>query len=319
MKALRFDKTGDLKYLQLVDLAVPIPAENQVLVQVKAGGLNQSDVSNVLGGHPHTTLPRTPGRDFAGIVIEGPAHLKGKAVWGSGREFGFTSDGSHAEYLCANSDAVALMPDSLSFGQAASCGVPYTTALSALDRCGVGKGTRVLVIGAVGAVGGAAVAIARWRGAEVIGAVRQTEQAAQLAERGIRAIVVSEPKSLAQLKDYFPQGAKVVFDTTGAWLAESVKAIAVLGRIGVIVAPGDGNVTVPVRALYRRAASIVGINSTMFSGAESARMLSQMGEAMAAGTLAPPAPPQQRPLVTGVEVYAEVKKARRGKIVFVSE
>ena len=318
MKALRFDNTGDLKYLQLVDLPVPTPAEGQVLVQVKAGGLNQSDVSNVLGGHPHTTLPRTPGRDFAGIVVDGPAHLKGTSVWGSGREFGFTSDGSHAEYLCADTDAVAPMPDSLSFGQAASCGVPYTTALSALERCGVVKGTRVLVIGAAGAVGGAAVAIASWRGADVIGVVRHAEQAAQLGERGSRAIVVSEAKSLAQVKNYFPQGADVVFDTTGAWLAEAVKAVAVLGRIGVIVAPGDGNVTVPVRALYRRAASIIGTNSTLFSGAESARMLSQMGEAIAAGTLAPPAPPQQRPLVSGVEVYATFKKARPGKLVFVS-
>jgi NADPH2:quinone reductase len=317
MKALRFEKFGDVKNLQLVDLPVPKPGEGQVLVQVKAGGLNQSDVSNVLGKHPHTTLPRTPGRDFAGVVVEGPAHLKGKAVWGSGREFGFTSDGSHAEYLCAGADAVALKPESLSFAQAASCGVPYTTALSALERCKVAKGTQLLVIGAAGAVGSAAVAIARSRGAEVVGAVRHAEQAAQLAERGARAIVISDAKSLGQVKNLFAKGAEVVFDTTGAWLAEAVGVVAQYGRIGIIVAPSDGNVTVPVRDLYRRAASIIGTNSTLFSGAECARLLAQMGEAFAAGTLAPPAPPQERPLATGVEVYAEVNKARHGKIVFV--
>ena len=318
MKALRFEKTGDVKNLELVELPVPKPAAGEVLVQVKAGGLNQSDVSNVLGKHPHTTLPRTPGRDFAGVVIEGPAHLKGRAVWGSGREFGFTRDGSHAEYLCAGVDAVAIKPESLSFGQAASCGVPYTTALSALERCNVAQGTKLLVIGAAGAVGSAAVAIARSRGALVLGAVRHAEQAAHLAERGVRAIVITDDKSLAEAKAVFTGGAEVVFDTTGAWLAQAIGVIATYGRIGVIVAPADGKVVVPVRDLYRRAATVIGTNSTLFSGAECARLLSQMGEAFNAGTLAPPPQPQERPLEEGVAVYAEVNKARHGKIVFVN-
>jgi len=318
LKALRFAKTGDLKYLELAQCPKPHPAAGEVLVQLKAAGLNQSDISNVLGKHPYTTLPRTPGRDFAGVVIEGPQGLLGKAVWGTGNQFGFTRDGSHAEYLTAPAQAVALKPESLSFVQAASCGVPYTTAWSALERCSVKEGTRLLVIGAAGAVGSAALALARARGAEVVGAVRRGEQADSLKTRGFDAIVLSGEKTLAEAaKAHFANGAEVVFDTTGAWLPESISATAQYGRIAVIVAPADGRVTLPMRDLYRRGASIVGINTMLLTGEQCALTLAEMGKAFNAGKLAAPASPQERPLDSGTEIYVEQSRARRGKIVFV--
>src|SRR5258707_10285602 len=104
MKALRFEKTGDLAHLSLVEAPLPDPGAGEVLVRVKAAGLNKSDVSNVMGGHSYTTLPRTPGRDFAGIVERGPQELVGRAVWGTGSEIGFKRDGSHAEYLLLSAD-----------------------------------------------------------------------------------------------------------------------------------------------------------------------------------------------------------------------
>src|SRR5438477_388432 len=81
------------------------------LVRIKAAGLNKSEVSNVMGGHPYTTLPRTPGRDFAGVVERGPQALLGRAVWGTGNAIGFTRDGSHAEFIALPADAVALKPE----------------------------------------------------------------------------------------------------------------------------------------------------------------------------------------------------------------
>ena len=83
MKALQFDKTGDLSALRYVEVPTPVPGADEVLVQIKAAGLNPSDVKNVLGRFPYTTLPRIPGRDFAGVVVEGPQALIGQEVWGT--------------------------------------------------------------------------------------------------------------------------------------------------------------------------------------------------------------------------------------------
>ncbi len=78
MHALQFSTTGDLAALSLVELPAPVAAADEVLVQVKAAGLNPSDVKNVLGRFPYTTLPRIPGRDFAGVIVDGPAALVGQ-------------------------------------------------------------------------------------------------------------------------------------------------------------------------------------------------------------------------------------------------
>ncbi len=317
MKALLFEKTGDLDQLRLAECPTPKPVEGEVLVQVKAAGLNQSDVSNVLGKHPYTTLPRTPGRDFSGVVVEGRSDLVGKAVWGTGKEFGFGRDGSHAEFLTAPASGVALKPNSLSFSQAAACGVPYTTAWSALQRCGVAEGIRLLVVGAAGAVGRAALSLASWRGALVVGAVRRTEQASSLSRSGIPSFLLSPDRSLADAtRAFFPKGADVVLDATGAWLAQAVPALAPYGRIAVIVTHGDGQVAVPVRDLYRRAACIVGVNSLLCSAEECARVLSGIGPAFDAGELPPPEGVQERPLESALDTYRELNGGRRGKFVF---
>ena len=172
MKALQFDKTGDLSSLRFVDVPTPTPGADEVLVQIKAAGLNPSDVKNVLGRFPYTTLPRIPGRDFAGVVVEGPPALIGQQVWGTGRELGFFADGSHAQFVKLPANGVALKPSRLSFSQAASLGVPYTTAWDALERSLVSAETRLLVIGG-GAVATAALALAKVRGAQLLAAARR--------------------------------------------------------------------------------------------------------------------------------------------------
>ncbi|MFS2127242.1 alcohol dehydrogenase catalytic domain-containing protein, partial [Pseudomonas sp. Pseusp97] len=140
MKALQFDRTGDLAALSFTEVTDPVPTADEVLVEVHAAGLNPSDVKNVLGRFPYTTLPRVPGRDFAGTVVQGPAELLGKSVWGTGKGLGFTRNGSHAQLMSVPAGGVALMPERMSFAQAASCGVPFTTAWDALERSQVGAG-----------------------------------------------------------------------------------------------------------------------------------------------------------------------------------
>lgn len=246
MKALQFSRTGDLAALEVVELPTPVPAEGEVLVQIKAAGLNPSDVKNVLGRFPYTTVPRVPGRDFAGVVVEGPQALVGQEVWGTGNQIGFSRNGSHAGYITLSAKGVALKPKSLSFVQAASLGVPYTTAWDALERSLVDANTRLVVIGANGAVGSAAIALAKVRGAQVLAAVRRPEQVEALQAQGFQAILLGKAEELAgQVNAVFAGGADVIFDTTGFWLPASVQALAPFGRIAIIAAPVDATCNYP--------------------------------------------------------------------------
>ncbi|EIK94111.1 putative dehydrogenase [Pseudomonas sp. M47T1] len=316
MKALQFNRTGDLANLQLAELPTPVPATGQVLVQVKAAGLNPSDVKNVLGRFPYTTLPRVPGRDFAGVVIEGPADLLGQEVWGTGSDLGFKNDGSHAQYLTVPAEGVALKPRKLSFTQAASLGVPYTTAWDAVERSQVTRGTRFLVLGANGAVGSAAMALARVRGAEVLAAVRRPEQAQALQAQGYQVILLDQADTLAaQVEAVFPAGAEVIFDTTGFWLPAAVSALAVFGRIAIIAAPVNGLVEFSALGLYRKGGSLVGVNSLLYNCAACARMLEQFGRYFDNGMLPVPTDLLEAPLSEGLAAYADVNGGSSQKVI----
>ncbi|MCZ7166777.1 zinc-binding dehydrogenase, partial [Salmonella enterica] len=107
-----------------------------------------------------------------------------------------------------------------------------TTAWDALERSGVGKGTRLLVIGANGAVGSAALALAKIRGAQVLAAVRKADQVEALQAQGFDAIALGQPDALGgQVNAVFKGGADVIFDTTGFWLPAAVAGLAPFGRI----------------------------------------------------------------------------------------
>src|SRR5438270_621800 len=128
MKALRFHQFGSFQNLKVETLPDPKPKPGEVLVQIRAASLNPSDAKNVLGRMQGTTLPRTPGRDFAGIVIEGPAAMIGMEVWGSGGDLGFERDGTHAESILLPAGGVRPKPKNLSFEEAAAVGVNFVTA-----------------------------------------------------------------------------------------------------------------------------------------------------------------------------------------------
>lgn len=319
MKALSFARKGALDALQLVDLPVPQPAAGEALVAVRAAGINPSDVKNVLGRFPYTTLPRVPGRDYAGVVVQGPAEWIGREVWGTGREPGFVRDGAHAEFIAVPLAGLAAKPAALSFVEAASCGVPFLTALEGLDRSGVAAGTRLLVIGAGGAVGSAAIALARQRCADILAAVRRQEQVDALAAQGIAAILLPADAALAaRVTAHWAGGAEVVYDTTGSWLPPAVDALATFGRIVLIAAPADGHVNVPVLNLYRRGGSIVGVNSLLHDMAAAATMLGRLAADFDRGGLRVPFRLEPRPLADGVAAYHAVNDGAAAKIVLVN-
>jgi NADPH:quinone reductase-like Zn-dependent oxidoreductase len=316
MKALQFSRTGDLTALQYVDLPMPVPGEGEVLIEVRAAGLNPSDVKNVLGRFPYTTLPRVPGRDFAGVIVGGPDEMLGREVWGTGKEPGFARDGSHAQFLTLPANGVALKPTALSFTQAASLGVPYTTAWDALQRSLVSVNTRLLVIGANGAVGSAALALGRILGAQVVGAVRRPDQLAALQAQGFEGILLDKPDDLAaQVNAIYEGGADVIFDTTGFWLAAAVPALDTFGRIAIIAAPVDGHVQLPSLALYRKGGSVVGINSLLYDCQACARMLDQFGKFFDQGSLPIPTGLFESPLSEGSARYAEVNEGASDKVI----
>src|SRR5438477_856480 len=127
MRSLRFAEFGPPSVLQIEEVPIPEPGEAEALVHVKAAAINPSDIADVSGRFRNTTLPRTPGRDFAGVVVKGKQH-EGEEVWGSAPKLGIVRDGSHAEYVVVPAETLSPKPKSLSMAQAAAIGVPYITA-----------------------------------------------------------------------------------------------------------------------------------------------------------------------------------------------
>src|SRR4051794_30854188 len=154
--------------VQLETCDLPTRAANEVLVQIRAAGVNRSDVAAVLGRMPQAQWPRTPGRDWAGVVVEGPASLIGHEVFGAGGDLGITRDGTHATHLVVPCEAAVGKPAALTTEEAGALGVPFVTALEGFRRSGMPRpGDVVLVLAANGMVGQAAAQIAAMYGARV--------------------------------------------------------------------------------------------------------------------------------------------------------
>jgi len=324
MQALRFNQTGDLNNLELVEIPTPSLDKDEVLIEVKAGRLNRNDISNVMGRLPYTTIPRTPGRDYSGIIQQGPAELIGKEVWGTGKENGFIQDGSHAAYMKVHRSAISIKPKALSFVEAANCGTPYITAWGAIQSCHVKEGTRIVVIGANGAVGNAAVELAKKNKASVLGLVRTEEHLATIKEQEVFADLLPNTPDEKVLKSliwkYFPEGPDVIFDTTGHWLPSSISAIGKFGQVAVIVALGNGQVTISVRDLYRNGASIIGVNSLLYSGTECAAIFDGLSKDFDQHLLHPPQHIQTHALKDAIGVYKAVQDGlANGMHVFIPE
>src|SRR6516165_3915213 len=150
--------------------------ENQVLIEVRAAAVNPSDVKAATGLMPYAVFPRTPGRDYAGIVVDGPTGTTGREVFGSSGDLGIRRDGTHATHLVVEEDAIVEKPNDISWEEAAGIGVPFVTAMEGFRRVGIPKREEtVVVMGVNGKVGQAAVQIATWPGARATGVVRRSE------------------------------------------------------------------------------------------------------------------------------------------------
>ncbi|WP_410626571.1 NADP-dependent oxidoreductase [Amycolatopsis sp. cmx-8-4] len=179
MKAVRFHAYGEIDVLRVDDVACPVPGPGQVLVEVRAAGIQPGEVMIREGarhGRWPATFPSGQGSDLAGVVVQAGPEVRGFAV--GDEVLGFTHDrASHAEYVVADDVRLTPRPAGLPWDVAGSLYVAGTTAYAAVFTVDPGPADTIVVSGAAGGVGSLAVQLARRRGATVIGLASEPNHA----------------------------------------------------------------------------------------------------------------------------------------------
>lgn len=319
MRAARFSTFGGLEALTAIDLPDPTPSDGQAIVRVEAASINPSDVKNLAGAMAQTTLPRTPGRDYAGVVEQGPAEWIGTKVWGTGGDVGFTRDGTHAQRIAVPVEALSRMPTSLSFAQAAAVGVNFLVAWQGLvEAAALVAGETLLIIGAGGGVGGAVAQIARHVGARVIGADR-TSPPEGSAILGVADVLLADEVDLpgAVRQETGGRGADVVYDCVGgrAMFATAVACLAHRGRLVEISATGGRDVQFDLADFYHNESRLFGVDSLKRDLVQSARMLDALRRQFEDGTFRPAPIAATYPLDAAAAAYRHVAAGAPGRIV----
>ena len=309
MKSLRFTEFGPPSVLRIEEVAIPDPGVGEALVQVKAAAINPSDIGNVAGRFKSTTLPRTPGRDFAGIVVRG-VRDEGAEVWGSSGKLGIVRDGSHAEYVVVPAETLSLKPKSLSMAQAAAIGVPYITAwASVVNAAQIQPGETILIVGAAGAVGHAATQIANWKKARVIGADMRSDPIP-----GAESVVNTSTEDLRErvLKLTSGKGVDAVFDTVGGALFEpALRSLRRGGRQVAISSAGESRVSFNLVEFYHNFSRLLGVDSYGLTSRQIAEIEDELRRGFEIGALKPPSI-EIVPFEKAVDAYSRVA-ARQAK------
>ena len=303
MKALRFSEFGPPSVLRLDEVAIPEPGAGEALVKVTAAAINPSDYKNVSGHFKNTTLPRTPGRDFAGVVVKGESG-EGKEVWGSVPNLGVVRDGSHAEYVVVPAEMLSPKPKVLSMAEASAIGVPYLTAWAALvSAAQIQAGETVLIVGAAGSVGRAAVQIANWKKARVIGAELTSDPIP-----GMEWVINTRTEDLRQraLELTGGTGVDAVFDSVGGPLFEpALRSLRFGGRQVAITSPGDPRVSFNLVDFYHNFSRLLGVDSNGLTSRQVAGIAEELRPGFETGVLKPP-PLEIIPFGKAVEAYTRL-------------
>jgi NADPH:quinone reductase-like Zn-dependent oxidoreductase len=314
MRAVVLRQFGDPKNLKVEEVPTPEPNDGEALVEVRAASINPSDVKNAAGVMHGTTLPRIPGRDFAGVVVRGPKDIIGQEVFGTGGDIGFTRDGSHAQFILLPLAALTQKPARLSMDQAGSAGLTYVTAWSAIvTAADVRAGEVVVVVGASGGVGSASVRIAKALGGRVIGAVRSDDDFAAVRDNGADEVINTRSASLAEVARLMTggRGANVVFDTSGMMFADAIEAADHGGRIPLISASAKGTASFNLRNLYRKELRVTGIDTRRLDVVACAQLLAAMAQYFKSGQFKIQ-PGQPHTLDEAVEAYMQAANGCKG-------
>ncbi|MGI9034742.1 MAG: NADPH:quinone reductase [Pyrinomonadaceae bacterium] len=262
MKAIIVGKFGAPEVLKLEETADMEPHENQILVRVKAAGVNPVDTYIRAGQYANKpNLPYTPGKDAAGIVERTGANITkfktGDRVLTAG-----SVSGTYAEFcLCAENQLIRL-PENVSFEQGAGVFVPYATAYRALFQKARGKfGETVLVHGASGGVGIAAVQWAKNAGLKIIGTASSDEGKNLVAEQGADYVFDhSNENYLEEIKDAtVGKGVNIILEMlANVNLVKDFDVLAMFGRISII--GNRGSLDFNPRLVMGKDASVFGMS-----------------------------------------------------------
>jgi NADPH:quinone reductase len=275
MRAIVITAPGGPEVLVVRDVPnPPQPGGDQVLVRVRAAGLNRADILQRRGLYPAPAgaPPDIPGLEFAGeVAAVGPAALR----WKPGqRVMGITGGGAQAEFVLAPEGALAETPDSLDWLEAAALPEVFITSHDALfTQLGLQLGETVLIHAAASGVGTAAVQLAHIAGCRVFGTSRTAEKLEKVRALGLdEAITVpkGEPDAFAEhiLRATDGRGVNVILDLVGApYLAANLKALAPLGRMICVGVTAGADAQIDLGVLLHKRLRVFG---TMLRGRSAA-------------------------------------------------
>jgi NADPH:quinone reductase-like Zn-dependent oxidoreductase len=275
--------------VSLVEFGSNAPSAGDVTIEIRAAGINPSDAKAMLGIMPSAVFPRTPGRDFAGVVIEGPKSLIGVEAWGSGGDVGISRNGSHAERLVLPAAAIRAKPRRLSMLEAGTIGVPFVTAFEGFRRSGFPQqGDAVAIFGASGKVGQAAIQLAAQHGAKVFAIDRRGDAPRGHASGPVRYIDSSSEKASEVIRAETEQkGARLVFNTVGSpYFAEANASLAKRGT-QIFIATLDRAVPFDIFTFYRGMHTYVGVDTLALTAVDCAAIFEAMAPGFESGALKP--------------------------------
>lgn len=289
MKAIQVHRFGGPEVLELREISTPKPGPGQVLVRVHAAGVNPYDTYMRNGTYAvKPPLPYTPGSDAAGTVEAVGEGVK-KVKAGDRIYTAKTLSGAYAECTLADESQVYLLPEKISFAQGAGLWVPYGTAYTALHHhAKAHAGETLLVHGASGGVGLAAVQFARAQGLTVFGTAGTERGLALVKKEGAHHAFDHSKTGYSEeiLKATGGRGVDVILEMlANVNLATDLKLLAMRGRL--IVIGNRGEITINPRELMLRRASVRGFTLWAATDAESAEIHAAIAAGLENGTLRP--------------------------------
>jgi len=319
MKAIRVHEFGGPEVLKLEDVPTPKPSAGQVLVRIHAAGVNPYDTYMRAGTYAvKPALPYTPGSDGAGVVEAVGEGVK-KVKQGDRVYTARTLTGAYAEYALALEEQVHPLPEKIDFKQGAGLWVPYGTAYHALHHSAKAHASEtVLVHGASGGVGIAALQIARAIGLKVLGTAG-TPNGLEIAKREGAHQAFDHRKAGYQeeiLQATGNRGVDIILEMlANVNLAHDTKLLANNGR--VIVIGSRGEVTINARELMGRRASIRAFTLWAITPEEEAEIHAGIFAGLENGTLRPIVG-KELPLDEAARAHKEIlEPGAAGKLVLV--
>jgi putative PIG3 family NAD(P)H quinone oxidoreductase len=262
MKAVYIKEFGGVENLEIREISDPSkPVGRDVLIRVRAAGLNRADLLQRRGAYPPPSgySPNIPGLEFAGEVAElgeGVTDLKR-----GDRVFGITAGEAQAEFLKIDSRLLARIPSNLNFSEAAAVPEAFITAHDAVFTQGRLNNSETLLVHAVGSgVGLAALQLAKAAGHRVLGTSRTKEKLERCLEFGLdEGIVASEPKFSETVLSKTAGGVDVILDLVGgAYFEENLKSLAVKGRVMLVGLTAGSTAQINLGMVLSKRATLIG-------------------------------------------------------------